>query len=939
MNVERSQTPAAHAVLVALPDGWRKPTRTRTRRALTGLVVAVALGALGALPVGAQDPTAPSGDPAADAPVPGTADPIVPAPAGGDAPAGDDGAPVDQGDAATGTGGTAGDTAGGTATDPGTGDDATADATGNDARADEPPADPAGDDSPADPTGPPADPGTGPGSGQGGAPAADPAPSVPADGSSPGAAAANPPAVVNSQQTTVDAHSTAIADTGHITAAGGDTQIIVAGQTAATGDATDGGAADPSDGDSPEGGDTGIGLALVVTGDAAATGGASAGTISQKALVKAVGTGEIEIIQIALVVNLGVGIANTGGNTATGVGGGAAGGSSSGGSTAANDASGNAAITTGDATAVGNVGRVQVTQAADAAAGTGQVISDQAADITNVGVAFGNTGLNLVIGNSTVQLILVDPAAGGATAPAGNAATATDSATNAATGMAAVTTGGATAVGNASSTTIDQLAVAEAADGGFVSILQRALVLNLGIALANTGMNSAVGNQSVDLDELQQQSIAAAFWASLQSLFGGSSWLGLPGSGTATTPVTAANTSNGAAVVSTGDASAIGLAATTEVIQQAAGSAGAGGQAYVTQDATITNAGLAVANTGANDAAGLVALDAVIEGQWAGLGDFLVGYLTQLGAGTTTASPATSSWALGDVLVDVFGEIHADEVLIDGFAELSGGQVEAAVAQTLGFASGFDGIEGTGPGGGPTIRVRQVTGTLTIDLGIASTGSDTAENATVEVVVVNEASAAASKSEVSSAVGRGLRAALQAVVEGTATGDAALDPANLAVLVNAATGSAVIVTGDATAATSTVIAVCQTFEVSPAVCNPVEPPGSPGDPGTPGGPGTPGTPTTPGPSGTPTTPGGGPQSGAGGRPLVGDLGGTDAGRTVGTMATFPRTGADTLPLGQAGAGLVAAGALLVAGAHRCRVHAHRPAHLARARPRVPRAAR
>jgi hypothetical protein len=899
--------------------------RTRTGRTLAGVVVVVTLGGLGALPVGAQDAPAPGDDAAADTPDPGPADPT--AAAGGDASADDGGAPADGGSTATDPGGTGpdgtdpdGTDPDGTATDPGTGGGAATD----------PATDPADDPATAPPTDPASGAGPEPAPGTG---STDPTASAdPADGSSPDDPAASPPAVVDSQEATVDAHSTAVADTGHNTAANGAVQIIVADQTATAGGGAGGpgGAADPSAGNSAGGGNTGVGLALVVSGDAAATGGATDDTISQKALVKAVGTGEIEIIQIALVVNLGVGIANTGGNTATGLdavnvigigqgasaGDGAAGGTASNGLTATNDASGNGAITTGDATAVGNTGSVQVTQAADAAAGSGLIISDQATDITNLGVAFGNTGLNLVIGNAVLQLILVDQAAGGgsggAAASAGNAATAT----NSATGRAAVTTGGATATGNASSTTIDQLAVADAADGGFVSILQRALVLNLGIALANTGMNTAVGNQSVNLVQLQQQSIAGAFWSSLQSLFGGSGWLDLPGSGTATNSVTAANTSDGAAVVRTGEASATGLASTTEVAQQATGSAGAGGQAHVTQDATVTNAGLAIANTGANDAAGLLALNAVIAGQWAGLGDFLSGYLTQLGAGSTTASPATSSWALGDVLVDLFGEIHADEVLLDGFAALSGGQVEAAVAQALGFAAGFDDIEGTGPGGGPRIRVRQVTGNLTINLGIASTGSNTAESTTVNVVVVDQESRAASESEVSNALGRGVRAALQAVVEGNASGDTELDPANLAVLVNAATGSAVIVTGDATAANSTVIAVCQTFEVSPAVCSPVEPPVTPGTPGTPGSPGTPGTP------GAWTDPIARPPSGSGGWMPAG---GSSRG-IAGTMASLPRTGADTAPLAQAGAVLVAAGALLVAAARR-RALVHRPAHL------------
>lgn len=834
----------------------------RTRSALAGLIVVVMLGGLGATPVAAEDETSGgAGDAAADTTTTTVAPEDTPPPADTDPPADEPAAPTDDG------GGTP--AAGGDGTDP-----------------------------PPTTTPPTTTPTTGP-----------PTTTTPTTSADPAA----PAPVVNSQDATVDATSGAVADTGHNTATNGSVQVIVAEQ-----DATAGGGAgtdppattDPAASNDADGSNSGVGLALVVTGNAAATGGTTDDTISQKALVKAVGTGEIEIIQIALVVNLGVGVANTGGNNATGLdvvnvigigqgagaGQGGAGGVATNGLTASNDASGNGAIMTGDATAVGNANDVRLTQAANAAAGSGLVASDQTTDISSLGVAYGNTGLNIVIGNTVLQLIIVDQnAAGGA---GGTAASASNQATagNSATGLAAITTGNAGATGNASSTSIDQLAMADAGHGGFVSILQRALVLNLGIALANTGMNDATGNQSVNLVDLQQQSIAGAFWASLQSLFGGTGWLGLTGD--AANSVTANNTSDGAALVATGDASATGLASNTQVRQQAAGSAGAGGQAYVTQDASVTNAGLAIANTGGNAAAGLLGLNAIISGQWAGLGDYLTGYLAQLGTGTTTASPSTSSWTLGDVLVDLFGEIHADEVLIDGFGALSGGQIEASIAQALGFTDGFDDMAGTGPGGaGPRIRVRQITGTLTINLGIASTGDNTAETATVNVTVVDQEGQAASETQVSNALGRGVRAALQAVAEGSVTGDTALDPANLAVLINATTGSAVVVTGDATAANRTTIATCQTFNTSAAVCSPAprnQPPtGGPSDP------------STPLPTGTGTLPRTTPYvTGS----AIGDP--ATAGSTGATAGQLPNTGAETLPLVEVGVLLLAAGTML-----------------------------
>ena len=155
----------------------------------------------------------------------------------------------------------------------------------------------------------------------------------------------------------------------------------------------------------------------------------------------------------------------------------------------------------------------------------------------------------------------------------------------------------------------------------------------------------------------------------------------------------------------------------------------------------------------------------MVADQWAGLGAYLSTTSPSSDRVATTAAPATSSWALGDVLVDLFGEIHADEVLIDGFAGLSGGQVEAALAQALGFASGFDGVAATGSGArrAPASGSARSPGTLTINLGIAATGGNTAQTSTVNVVVVDQEANAASDAQVSDALGQGVRAAVEAV--------------------------------------------------------------------------------------------------------------------------------------------------------------------------------
>ncbi len=270
----------------------------RTRSAVAGVIVAVMVGGLGVTPVGADDETGETARRSRR--VAAQPDPAAP-PDGGDTttPTGDGDAAPEPTDGTTG------------------------------------PSDPA--PVPSDP--PPAEPGTsGPGSSPPatgvppeGSPSTSPPATSPAtspagpttatSASDPGGSsgsATSPPAVVSSQDATVDAAGSAVADSGHNTAANGSVQVIVVDQAAVAPGGATGGSADPTAGNTADGSNTGVGLALVVSGNAAAIGGTTDDSISQKALVKAVGTGEIEIIQIALIVNLGVGVANTGGNTADG---------------------------------------------------------------------------------------------------------------------------------------------------------------------------------------------------------------------------------------------------------------------------------------------------------------------------------------------------------------------------------------------------------------------------------------------------------------------------------------------------------------------------------------------------------------------------------------------------------------------------------------------
>src|SRR5262249_4453135 len=133
-------------------------------------------------------------------------------------------------------------------------------------------------------------------------------------------------------------------------------------------------------------------------------------------------------------------------------------------SVSAGSGSGGGSITTGSAVAIGNDAAVYGTQGASANATTGT--SDSASQNTmllNIGVAVSSTGGN------TIVATLSDAGSGGS---------------------AAVTSGAATAIGNQSRTSVTQIATGAVSDGGQLTIEQRAAIVNLGLALADSGSNT-----------------------------------------------------------------------------------------------------------------------------------------------------------------------------------------------------------------------------------------------------------------------------------------------------------------------------------------------------------------------------------------------------------------------------------------------------------------
>jgi hypothetical protein len=273
------------------------------------------------------------------------------------------------------------------------------------------------------------------------------------------------------------------------------------------------------------------GTAEIVTGDAVASGNESRTSVSQTANGGIDGLGLILNPQVAVVANVGVGVATSGVNRATGnesenetAGGQEAWiasengdtaltfaapimvGSNQGTSSASSD--GSAAIHTGGARATGNRSETELSQDAGGwVSGLGVVLNTQVGAVVNVGLAQANTGDNDAIGNTSGNRAGLGQSAHVASDNLGFGAdeasmtalgvvTAANSAhvEAASDGDATVQTGAATAVGNESDTRLDQRATGHAP--GLVLDTQAGVVVNAGLADANTGDNFATGNGS-----------------------------------------------------------------------------------------------------------------------------------------------------------------------------------------------------------------------------------------------------------------------------------------------------------------------------------------------------------------------------------------------------------------------------------------------------------
>jgi filamentous hemagglutinin len=390
---------------------------------------------------------------------------------------------------------------------------------------------------------------------------------------------------------------------------------------------------------------TSDGTATIATGDARATGNRSATWIGQSETASVDGLGAVINTQVGAVANIGIGVANSGGNLAVGntsdneadLGQTAEVGSSNvgptdiaaGSITAANNGSsentsdGGADVRTGTADATGSSSTTQLSQDADGHVdGLGLVLNTQVGGVVNAGLGVANSGLNAAVGNASTNIgDNLEPGAGlDQSALVGSDARGLDltvfgplvaansgTASNTSDGTGKVHTGGAHAQGNGSTTSLSQSQDGTIDDLGLAVNTQVGGVANLGVGVANSGLNAAIGNASDNGGGDVPLAQGGAFLE--QSAQIGSGNLGptdltVFGPAVANNAGEASNTSDGRATVGTGDARANGNVSTTNVSQHQTSEVTGMGLVVGTQVGGVANVGVGVANSGLNLAVG-----------------------------------------------------------------------------------------------------------------------------------------------------------------------------------------------------------------------------------------------------------------------------------------------------------------------------------------------
>jgi hypothetical protein len=375
------------------------------------------------------------------------------------------------------------------------------------------------------------------------------------------------------------------------------------------------------------------------TGDADAIGSDDTNVVNQQAQVQLAEQAVANLLQVALILNIGAALANSGINDAVSTPGG-------------NGISG--AIDSGNATAVGNDMAQYITQAARA---TGDENTDDAAKQLAVslwmGLANANSGINSVTGNGTAG-------SGGA-----------------------IGSGDASAIGNQSLSDVLQQASLTGSGTSQVNVAQYATIMNIGFALANSGVNDITGVASGLLaagDSQTQNDMAVDLFSMLLPALM-QSFTGTAGSGS----------------IGTGDATAIGNRSETYVHQIAEAAASGDGIASIIQDVLVANVGAAGANTGGNTLGGRYAdLDPAAAKAVVTLAAFLSQMLALVHTQSASAALAMQEQGMeipfGDIVLQVQGQMQGLDTTLNGVTGSQANIRQVTIILSLGIAQSNTGL-------------------------------------------------------------------------------------------------------------------------------------------------------------------------------------------------------------------------------------------------------
>ena len=375
------------------------------------------------------------------------------------------------------------------------------------------------------------------------------------------------------------------------------------------------------------------------TGGATAVGSDDTNVVDQEAAVVLTEQAVANLLQVALILNIGAALANSGVNGAV--------------STPGGDGI-SGAIDSGNATAIGNDMEQYITQAARATAdGTTDDAAKQLAVSLWMGLANANSGVNSATGTGTTG-------SGGE-----------------------IGSGDASATGNQSLTDVLQQAALNGSGNGQINVEQYATVMNIGFALANSGVNDisgvAGGLLTAGTSEEQNGLALDLFSMLLPALM--QSFVGTAGSGT----------------IGTGDATAIGNRSETYIHQLAEAAASGDGIASIIQDVLVANVGAAGANTGGNTLGGRYAN---LDPDQAKAVVTLAAFLSQMLALVHTQS-ASQALALqqqgmeipfGDIVLTVQGQMQGYDTTLTGETGQTANIRQITIILSLGIAQANSGL-------------------------------------------------------------------------------------------------------------------------------------------------------------------------------------------------------------------------------------------------------